>query len=256
MNPVKILWDEREVNMIPKTIHYCWFGGNPLPSDMKKCISSWKKHCPDYMIKEWNESNFDVNSHPFIAAAYKAKKWAFVSDYARLKIIYDNGGIYFDTDVQLLQNMDELLQYDSFIGVQQVGKHITTGLGFGAVEGSEMIGEMLQEYDSVIFSEDNLLEVACPLLNMKPFIRRGYVYTEEIQKIQDTMVFPPKYFDPLSPGDSDNLLCDETISIHHYSATWLSKKRRFIRKLIRFVGQDRVNKLKMILKAVTKSGQP
>lgn len=236
--------------MIPKIIHYCWFGGNALPADVKKSIASWKRYCPDYEIREWNESNFDINSHPFVAAAYRAKKWAFVSDYARLKIIYENGGVYFDTDVELLKNIDELLQHDSFIGVQQVGKHITTGLGFGAVAESDMIGEMLREYDSVSFSEDNLMGIACPLLNMKPFIRRGYVYSEEIQKIENTMVFPPKYFDPISPGDADDFLCDETISIHHYNASWLSGKRRLIRKIIRFIGQDRVNRIKAILKSV------
>ena len=84
--------------MIPKIIHYCWFGGNPLPTDVKRCIESWKKMCPDYEIKRWDESNFDVNAHPFTKAAYEAKAWAFVSDYARLKVVCDNGGIYLDTD--------------------------------------------------------------------------------------------------------------------------------------------------------------
>lgn len=91
--------------MIPKIIHYCWFGGNSLPSDVLKCIKTWEKYCPDYEIKRWDESNFDVNSHPFIKAAYESKAWAFVSDYARLKVVYENGGIYLDTDVELLKNL-------------------------------------------------------------------------------------------------------------------------------------------------------
>ncbi len=91
--------------MIPKMIHYCWFGGKPLPKDVLDCIKTWKKYCPDYEIKRWDESNFDVNSHPFMKAAYEAKAWAFVSDYARLKVVYDNGGIYLDTDVELLKNL-------------------------------------------------------------------------------------------------------------------------------------------------------
>ena len=91
--------------MIPKVIHYCWFGGKPIPNDVKKCINSWKKKCGDYEIKCWNESNFDVNAHPFTKAAYEAKAWAFVSDYARLKVVYDHGGIYLDTDVELLKKL-------------------------------------------------------------------------------------------------------------------------------------------------------
>lgn len=87
--------------MIPKIIHYCWFGGKELPIEVKKCIASWRKMCPDYEIIRWDESNFDVGQHPFVREAYKAKVWAFVSDYARLKVVYDNGGIYLDTDVEL-----------------------------------------------------------------------------------------------------------------------------------------------------------
>ncbi len=221
-----------------------------MPADVKKCIASWRKFCPDYEIKEWNESNFDVHCHPFMSAAYNAKKWAFVSDYARLRIIFENGGIYFDTDVELLKNIDDLLKYDSFIGVQQTGKYVTTGLGFGAAAGSNMIEEMLREYDSVSFSEDNLKDMACPLLNMKPFVRHGYVYSDGIQQIKDTVVFPPRYFDPIAPGDAENLMCSETISIHHYSATWLSGKRRLVRRIIRVIGQERVSRWKKWLKGL------
>lgn len=110
--------------MIPKVIHYCWFGGKPIPNDVKKCINSWKKKCPDYEIKCWNESNFDVNAHPFTKAAYEAKAWAFVSDYARLKVVYDHGGIYLDTDVELLKNLDFLLKYDFYIGIETVKKSL------------------------------------------------------------------------------------------------------------------------------------
>ena len=113
--------------MIPKVIHYCWFGGNPLPKDVKKCIKSWKKYAPDYEIIEWNEYNFDINCHPFVKTAYEAKAWAFVSDFARLKVIYDNGGIYFDTDVELVKNPDFLLENQCYIGVQQSG-HLCNGL--------------------------------------------------------------------------------------------------------------------------------
>ncbi len=104
--------------MIPKVIHYCWFGGNPLPESAQKCIASWRKFLPDYEIKEWNESNFDVNAIPYTAQAYAAKKYAFVSDYARFSILYDNGGLYFDTDVEVIRPMDDIIENGPFMGFE------------------------------------------------------------------------------------------------------------------------------------------
>ena len=104
--------------MIPKIIHYCWFGKNPLPDSAKKCVESWKKFCPDYEIKEWNENNFDINCMPFVKEAYEAKKFAFVSDVARLMVVNENGGVYFDTDVEMIRNIDFLLKYKGFLGFE------------------------------------------------------------------------------------------------------------------------------------------
>lgn len=104
--------------MIPKIIHYCWFGGNPLPELAVKCIESWKKYCPDYEIKRWDESNFDLNCCDYVKEAYQAKKWAFVSDYARFKVLYDDGGLYFDTDVELIKPIDDILARGPFMGVE------------------------------------------------------------------------------------------------------------------------------------------
>lgn len=106
--------------MIPKVIHYCWFGGNPLPNIAVKCINSWKKYFPDYEIIEWNESNFDLFSCDYCREAYDAKKWAFVSDYARFKILYEHGGVYFDTDVEVIKSMDDILQKGAFIGRERI----------------------------------------------------------------------------------------------------------------------------------------
>lgn len=102
--------------MIPKVMHYCWFGMNEMPESIIKCIDSWKKYCPDYTLQLWTEDNFDVNSHPYIQEAYKAKKWAFVSDLARLLIIYNNGGVYLDTDVELISSLDSVLVNTFFLG--------------------------------------------------------------------------------------------------------------------------------------------
>ena len=149
--------------MIPKVIHYCWFGGNPKSETIMACIDSWHRYCPDYKIIEWNEDNFDVNILPYIKDAYEDKKWAFVSDYARLFIIYNNGGIYLDTDVLLHRSLDELLQYDCWLASDDV-RYINTGLGFGAIYKHPLIGAAMEEY-------------------------RGYSYPSGTNVIRDTKIF-------------------------------------------------------------------
>lgn len=235
--------------MIPKVIHYCWFGGHDIPANLQKCIRSWKHFCPDYTIKEWNERNFDVQCHPFVYSAYKERKWAFVSDYARLKIIYDYGGIYFDTDVELLKNIDELLNYDCFMGVQQGNSLIASGLGFGAIAGHSMVQEMLVQYDEVSFSSDNVNKIACPILNNLAFEKKGYKFVNEVQEFEGTIIFPPCYFDPYSVGkNAKDLFCDKTISIHHYSASWTKKSQQIKRKMVMAIGQDSAIKIKKLLR--------
>lgn len=236
--------------MIPKVIHYCWFGGKPLPSETKKYIDSWKKYCPDYEIKEWNENNFDVYSHPFMKAAYEAKAWAFVSDYARLKIIYENGGIYLDTDVELLRNLDFLLENQCYIGVQQVGHLCNTGLGFGAEKSSPVVQRMMEKYNSVDFDVNRKQELACPSLNNSVIRELGYFDSEEIVNLEHVTILPSNLIDPISPGNSKILTCKETISIHHYSASWESKPQQIKRKIMNVIGQKRINKIKAIVKNI------
>lgn len=223
--------------MIPKTIHYCWFGGNPLPMSVKKCIKSWKEKCPDYKIIQWNENNFDVNSHPFVKTAYQSRAWAFVSDFARLKIIYEQGGIYLDTDVELLKNLDPLLEYDGFFAIQQYSHLCATGLGFGGIKNSSIIKLMLSAYDKIEFDFTTREQIACPILNDKAIKNFGYEYNENTPVlINNVMIFPPRYFDPYAPGTSKSLLCEDTISIHHYSSTWMSKKTNLRRKIYFWIG--------------------
>lgn len=234
--------------MIPKKIHYCWFGKKPLPNDVKQCIESWKKYASDYEIIEWNESNFDINCHPFLKAAYEAKVWAFVSDYARLKIIYENGGIYFDTDVELLRKPDFLLSHKFYIGIQQMGKFANTGLGFGAESGNIIVKKMMKKYDNAEFSLSQKEKLACPYFNMAVLEEEGYKYQNEIWLKDGTAVYPCKYFDPLAPGNTEDLLCDDTVSIHHYTASWAGNREKMKRKLINFIGQKRINKIKKLIK--------
>lgn len=139
--------------MIPKTIHFCWFGRNPKPQLVQECINSWKTYCPDWEIKEWNEDNFDVNQIQYTADAYAAKKWAFVSDYARLALVYEYGGVYLDTDVLLKTHcLDEWRQYDCWLACDDP-RGVATGLGFGAEKGNVVIGEMMRSYNSYTFPE-------------------------------------------------------------------------------------------------------
>ena len=206
--------------------------------------------CPDYEIVQWNESNFDVNCCKFVEQAYKAKAWAFVSDYARLKIIYDNGGIYLDTDVELKRNLDSLLKEECYFGVQQVGKDINTGLGFGSVKNNNIIKEMLKMYENIDFEYENKEKLACPILNTEVLKKYGYKPNDSIYTIENinVTIYPPKYFDPIVPGNGKMLLDNETFSIHHYSATWTSKTNRIKRKIFNIVGQNNINAIKGIIK--------
>lgn len=234
--------------MIPKIIHYCWFGGKPLPKDVLDCIKTWEKYCPDYEIKRWDESNFDVNSHPFMKAAYEAKAWAFVSDYARLKVVYDNGGIYLDTDVELLKNTDFLLENQCYIGIQQPESLCTTGLGFGAQKSSPVVQKMMECYDSISFTDQEKNTFACPWLNDRVIRSLGKISNEDVTYLNEVTVYPPRFFDPLSTGNTKNLLCDDTVSIHHYAATWAGNKQKWKRKLIRLFGENRYYLLKKLLR--------
>ena len=232
--------------MIPKKIHYCWFGGNPLPKDVKKCIESWKKYCPDYEIIKWDESNFDINCCNFVKEAYYNKAWSFVSDYARLKIIYDNGGIYLDTDVELIRNIDDILNSNCYFSLQQEGNYVATGLGFGSVKGTQILQEMMNEYELIKFENNNREKFTCPLINTKVIKKHGNYNNNKISILGENIkIYPAKYFDPISPGDTKNLMCKETYSIHHYSATWTKLSNRLKRKIINLIGQDKINSLKL-----------
>ena len=233
--------------MIQKKIHYCWFGGNPMPNILKKCIKSWKEKCPDYEIIRWDESNFDINCNDFVKEAYKNKAWAFVSDYARLKIIYDNGGVYLDTDVELLKSLDDLLNCEAFFGFQQADNQVNTGLCFGAQKNSHIIEKMMDEYNNIIFNNEKRNDIICTILNTNALYKVGFNYSEDIQIIDNIIVYPAKYFDPIAPGNSKNLMSKDAFSIHHYSATWTNKGNRLKRTIINIIGQEKILKLKKIL---------
>ena len=238
------------VFLIPKVINYCWFGGRPLPVSVKNNISSWRKYCPECKIVEWNEKNFDVNVNSFVSEAYSAKKWAFVSDFARLNVIYQNGGIYFDTDVEIIRNIERLFENRVFVALQRQDLLCNTGLGFGAEPQNIVIKKMLEEYSNKDFSLASREKILCPILNTHSLKLLGYKKPngDEITRINSLTVYPPKYFDPLSPGFTDDLLSNETFTIHHYDASWEKPSRKLKRGLINKVGQSRINSIKQFLK--------
>ena len=218
--------------MIPKVIHYCWFGGNELPELAMKCIDSWKKFCPDYEIKQWNEKNYDLDSSRYIKEAYKNKKWAFVSDYARLDIIYNNGGIYLDTDVELVRNIDSLLQYKLFCGFES-RKYVAFGLGFGSKKEHHILKEMMDEYDKTDFlNYDGTLNLLpSPAYQTNVLLKHGLVCDGRTQHHDDYSVFSQEYFAPINAIGFGNIT-KNTYSIHQYAATWYDEEQKKDKKKI------------------------
>ena len=229
---------------IPKVIHYCWFGKGELPKMAKKCIKSWKKYCPDYEIICHNEDNFDVTQNPYMKEAYDAKKWAFVSDYARLKVIYDHGGIYLDTDVELLKPLDDLLEKKAYIGFDENGL-VATGLGFGAEKGNAVVAALLKDYDDLSFRlEDGSFDLLpCTDRNTLAMKRLGMDVLNTDQVFMDTVFLPKEYFCPMEYYSGKKNITKHTYSIHHYCATWTSKVTKRTTRIKRIIGVSMYNKL-------------
>lgn len=213
--------------MIPRIIHYCWFGRNPLPDHAKKYIDTWRKYFPGYEIKEWNEDNFDVNMIPYTSEAYKAKKYAFVSDYARFWILYHYGGIYFDTDVEVIKNMDDIILNGPFMGIENLasmGKYETVnpGVGLGAEKGMDFYKRVLDNYAGYqfIMSDGTLnLRTVVQYVTVE-LIKCGLKRSNDIQNCAGINIYPKDFFNPKG-GDVMNIT-DNTRTIHQYSSSWVS----------------------------------
>ncbi len=216
--------------MIPKVIHYCWFGRNPLPELAIKCIESWKKFLPDYEIKEWNEDNFDVNIIPYTAEAYKAKKYAFVSDYARFWILYHYGGLYFDTDVEIIKPMDDIIARGPFMGCEgsacdnvATAIAVAPGLGLGVNPGLGLYKELLDEYSTFCFyNTDGTLNLKTVVqYTTELLISHGLRNTNDIQECAEIVVYPKEYFCPKSMLSGKIRKTKNTVCIHHFAASWI-----------------------------------
>ncbi len=213
--------------LIPHQIHYCWFGKAPLPATARQCIDSWKRFFPDYDIIQWDESNFDVDACAYAREAYRAKKWAFVSDYARFVILYNHGGLYFDTDVEVIKSMDDVVAAGSFMGIEKFvpGKppRVAPGLGLGAVPGEALYREIIDQYEKSHFVLPN---GSCDLQNnvvvrtTDILIRHGMQSTGELQNVSGINIYPKEYFSPKDVETHKLVITPNTRTIHHYDASW------------------------------------
>lgn len=242
---------------IEKTIHYCWFGGNKKNKLIKKCINSWKRYMPEYEIKEWNEENFDVNCNKYVKQAYECKKYAFVTDYARLKIIYENGGIYFDTDVEVLKNFSKLLQEKGYLGFENA-KNVNTGIGFAAHKHNNILKKLMETYDDIQFVDENgeMDMTPCTIRNMEVLEILGLRYSDEIQEFGDFFVYPPKYFCGFDLDNSCYQIQEETMTVHHFNASWETGYTRFVsiikRKVMTMLGKENAEKIRKLKKNIEK----
>lgn len=207
--------------LIPKVIHYCWFGKNNIPYENRIWMQSWRKYCPDYKIIQWNEDNYDITKNQYMLEAYESGRWGFVSDYARLDIIYQNGGIYLDTDVELVKSLDELLYQSAFMGWED-GMCVATGLGFGAVKENELLKEMRDYYDDIYFiKEDGSYNLTpCPLLQTKVLQKHGLKRNGEYQVIKDIAILPVTYLCGKPFRVLHDTRTEYTFGIHHFQGSW------------------------------------
>lgn len=226
------VYKKKGKEMIPKTIHYCWFGRGEKPALAKRCIESWKKYCPDYEIVEWNEDNFDLDIMIFVREAYDAKKYAFVSDVVRLWAVLNYGGIYFDTDVEVVRSFDQLLKYKGFIGFE-TNDFVNTGQCFGAEKNNSIISEMYNHYKNLKFSNGNgtFHLVGCTRVNTEILINHGLNKNGCYQLVDGFAVFPAEYFNPYDDPTGRLTKTENTYSIHWYSKSWMSRGKIIRSKL-------------------------
>lgn len=213
--------------MIPKVIHYCWFGKGKYSKKIEKCISSWKKYCPDYEIICWNEDNYDIYKNKYVEQVYGKRKWAFVSDYARVDIVYHYGGIYLDTDVELLKPLDGLLGCEMFVGMESKD-FLNLGLGFGATKRHPYLKEIMEYYETREFVRGNgkMDLKACPVIQTEILMRHGLEKEDKYQKLEKCVVYPSKVFSPKSFQTGETHITNQTVSIHHYDMSWQSEKQK------------------------------
>lgn len=235
--------------MIPHVIHYCWFGNNPKPKLIKDCIESWKKYCQGWEIREWNEDNYDVYKNEYIKGAYESKKWAFVADYARFDVLNQHGGVYFDTDVELLKPIpDYLMEEEAFSGFELEDK-VNPGLVYGTISNQKVLGKVLKRYEESSFGQiSNVVELLSEIL-----VEEGLKGNNTDQTVGGVRILPTEYFGCYNHEIQNFEKTENTISIHHYYASWIPWYRIFkykvvIRYTAALLGKDRYLRIKHAIK--------
>ena len=210
---------------IPKIINYVWVGGGKHSKLQKRCMKSWKKFCPDYKIVRWDESNFDISSAPlYVRQAYEAKKWAFVSDYVRFKVLYDNGGLYFDTDTEIIKDISHLLQNNAFMAFES-NDMITSGV-MGACKGDRFVKEILESYkDREFYDKDgNLNTVVTGKYTTEVFLKHGLILGGGEQSVENWKIYPFTYFYPVKVINNRTYYTENTCIVHWFEGTWFPKE--------------------------------
>lgn len=237
---------------IPKIIHYCWFGKGEKSELAEKCIRGWREKLPEYEIKEWNEDNFNICTNQYVKEAYKNKKYAFVSDYVRLYALYNYGGIYLDTDVEVLSDFNDILNLKGFLGFED--KELISTAVIGAEKNNLLIEEWLNTYEKRKFIENGKAkEVTNVRYITNLLLKKGLIQNNKVQNIYDDnfTIFPAEYFSPLKIGSNKPKLTSNTITIHWFEGSWLTLRKRIKIKVIilikAIIGFRNYNKLKDII---------
>lgn len=240
--------------MIPKTIHYCWFGKKPLPKSARKCIDSWKRFLPDYEIKEWNETNFDINIVPYVKEAYEMKKYAFVSDYVRFWVLYNYGGVYFDTDVEVVKDLNDIIAKGAFMGVEKNGipggqfPMVAPGLGIGCEARLPIFKIILDNYLNEHFvSPDNSLNLRTVVnYTSEVLISYGLKATPDLQHVAGIWIYPQDYFCPYDYKTKEINITKNTVAIHWYDGSWISPMQKIYKWVKAYLGYGIASKCSKI----------
>lgn len=219
---------------IPKIIHYAWFGGSSIPNRHQKYIEGWKEFCPEWEFICWNEHNYDITRNHYMHQAYLSKKWGFVPDYLRKDVIYRYGGIYLDTDVEIVKPLDDLLYQDGFCAFE--GKRINFGLGCGGRKGLPIFKEMRDAYDSLTFEFKKREEMFIgPDYETNQLVERGLRLTGTYQHVAGLTVYPSDVLSGTLPFTAEPIITPVTYTVHHYAGSWDDsanrQKRNFSERL-------------------------
>lgn len=234
--------------MIPKRIHYCWFGEHPLGKLEQRCVESWMRICPDYEIVLWNEKNSPLEDNEYVQQAFHMRKWAFVSDYVRLKVISEYGGIYLDTDVEVLKPLDEFLDQSGFLGFESL-KNVATCV-IGSVKHHPFLNWLVQEYDKRTFCSTDgrwddttntrwLTAILCDM---------GLQRNGMLQFLSDIAIYPPDIFCPRNLQTGKLCLTERSAAIHHFAGSWMTPRQRFHTKAAQYLGVENTRRLKRLFR--------